>query len=48
MTTGGIISIGFLAVLVLLVLRGIRGHGNDGRSGTDSDAGPDATGGGGD
>ena len=41
MTIGGMISIAFLAVLVVLVLRGVRGHGHDDKSGADSGGGPD-------
>lgn len=41
MTIGGILSVAFLAVLVVLILRGVRGHGHDDKSGADSAGGPD-------
>lgn len=45
MTTGGIISVAFLVVIVALILRNIRGHprGGDG-SGNDRGPGPDGSG----
>jgi hypothetical protein len=42
------IAVGFLAVLVVLVVRGIRGHGHEDKSGADSAGGPDDAVGGGD
>jgi hypothetical protein len=41
MTIGAMVSIAFLAVLVVLVLRGVRGHGHDDKSGANSGGGPD-------
>jgi hypothetical protein len=44
MTTGGIIAVGFLLVMVGLILLGIRGHGHVDKSGADCGMGPDDTG----
>lgn len=44
--TGGIVAAAILAVLALLILRGIRGHGHADKSGADSAGGPDDSGGG--
>lgn len=46
--TGAIISAAILAVLAVLILRGIRGHGHADKSGADCAMGPDDIAGGGD
>ncbi|HYI41124.1 MAG TPA: hypothetical protein VE053_12485 [Allosphingosinicella sp.] len=48
MTIGGIISIAFLAVMVVLILRGVRGHGHGDKSDSTPDDRLDEVGGGGD
>lgn len=44
MTTGGMISVAFLGVMIALVLWNIWGHRSSGPSGPDGGAGPDHSG----